>query len=167
MDSAVTLPAITGSGVMAEQSRGMKSPKAFTRLEFGMAETANAVGRSSCFGSSSVFACRVFCQAAAVEFTLKEFNPFLPQTVPAAPGCLEMFLRSNADQLHWMLAAANFDRALVAAVMNFGVIKAIPEALLRAFKKLMFSDPSSHAMNLWAESRRDRCGFMACYLDCQ
>ena len=54
----------------------------------------------------------------AIEFPLQGGNPSLPQAVPTASCGLEMFLRRNADQLNRMVVAANFDRALVAAVFD-------------------------------------------------
>jgi len=47
----------------------------------------------------------------------------------ATAGGLKMFLWGDADQLHRVFTAADFDRTFVAAVMNIGVIEAISEAL--------------------------------------
>ena len=62
---------------------------------------------------------------------------------------LEMFLGRNADQLDRMPVAANFDRALVAAVVDLRIIEVITEALPRSFEKFRFRDASSHGKNVW------------------
>jgi len=85
----------------------------------------------------------------AIEFPLQGGNPSLPQAVPTASCGLEMLLRSNADQLNRMLVTANFDRAFVAAVVDFRVIEAITEALTRPFEKFRFRDTSCHGKNVW------------------
>ena len=71
-------------------------------------------------------------QAVAVQFPFKSFNAPLPKAVTATTGGLQMFLWGDADQLHRVFAAADFDRTFVAAVMNIGVIEAISEALWSA-----------------------------------
>lgn len=73
--------------------------------------------------------------------------------MPAATGGLQMLFRSDADQLHWVFSAADLDRALVAAVMNIGVIESIPKALAGAFEKQLFCNARSHLRNLWVVLR--------------
>ena len=85
----------------------------------------------------------------AIEFPLQGGNPSLPQAVPTASCGLEMLLRSDADQLNRVLVTANFDRALVAAVVDFRVIEAITKALTRPFEKFRFRDTSCHGKNVW------------------
>ena len=85
----------------------------------------------------------------AIEFPLQGGNPSLPQAVPTASCGLEMLLRSDADQLDRVLVTANFDRALVAAIVDFRVIEAITEALTRPFEKFRFRDTSCHGKNVW------------------
>ena len=67
-----------------------------------------------------------------------------------ASGGLQMLFRGDADLLHGMFAAANLDRALVAAVMNLALIKTVTKTLFGAFEKQVFGDPCSHGPNLWA-----------------
>ena len=85
----------------------------------------------------------------AIEFPLQGGNPSLPQAVPTASCGLQVLLRSDVDQLYRMLFAADFDRALVAAVVDFRVIEAITEALTRPFEKFRFRDTSCHGKNVW------------------
>ena len=68
-------------------------------------------------------------------------------TAPA--GGLQVFFRGDANLLYRMLAAANLDRAFVAAVMNVCVIETITKALGGPFQKQGFGDSCSHGANLW------------------
>ena len=54
----------------------------------------------------------------AIEFPLQGGNASLSKAVPTASCGLEMLLRRDVDQLDRMVVAANFDRALVAAVFD-------------------------------------------------
>ena len=54
----------------------------------------------------------------AIEFPLQGGNASLSKAVPTASCGLEMLLRSDVDQLDGMVVAANFDWALVAAVID-------------------------------------------------
>ena len=85
----------------------------------------------------------------AIKFPLQGGNPSLPQAMPTATCGLEMLLRSDVDQLYRMLVAANFDRALVAAVVDLRIIEVIAEALTRPFEKFRFRDTSCHGKNVW------------------
>ena len=70
-----------------------------------------------------------------VELPLKRFDAFFSQAMPAATGGLEMLFGGNADQLHRMFAAADLDRAFVAAVVNSGVIETLTKPLKGTFEK--------------------------------
>ena len=70
-----------------------------------------------------------------MQFTFQTFNPLFTQAVTAASGGLQVLFWGDADLLHGMLAAADLDRALVAAVMNLAVIKTITKTLFGAFEK--------------------------------
>ena len=85
----------------------------------------------------------------AIEFPLQGGNASLSKAVPTASCGLEMLLRRDVDQLDWMVVAANFDRALVAAVLNLRVIEVITEALMRPFEKFLFRNTSTHGKNVW------------------
>ena len=74
----------------------------------------------------------------AIKFPLQGGNPSLPQAMPTATCGLEMLLRSDVDQLYRMLFAADFDRALVAAVVDLRIIEVIAEALMRPFEEFCF-----------------------------
>ena len=122
-----------------------------------MSPTADCTVSVECFGFHSWRRHRLLLCCAldgplsriAIEFPLQGGNPSLPQAVPTASCGLEMLLRSDADQLDRMLVTANFDRALVAAVVDFRVIEAITEALTRPFEKFRFRDTSCHGKNVW------------------
>ena len=67
-------------------------------------------------------------------------------------GCLKMLLRRDAEQLYRMLITANFDWTLVAAIVDFGIIKVVSEALVRSSEKLRFSNACSHGKNVWVNA---------------
>ena len=76
--------------------------------------------------------CWMLTQTVSIQFPFQSFNPPLSEAMTATAGGLKMFLWGDADQLHRVFTAADFDRTLIAAVMNIGVIEAISEALCSA-----------------------------------
>ncbi len=83
----------------------------------------------------------------SIQFPLQHPNAALPQTVFAAPTGLQMFFRSDADQLYGMESATNFNGRFVAFVHNHAVVVVGSEAGLCSLEEGFLADGASHACN--------------------